>query len=86
MVTSAVLGAAVGMGLALLIAMTIMVYRYYALRRRSKDWSLLERCGYSSLIVGERSAFGKSKPHLPVCTVTQKVSASFIHSVPFHLL
>jgi len=86
MVTSAVLGAAAGTGFALLIAMTIVVYRYYALRRRSKDWSHLERVGDSSLLIGERSAFGKSRPHHPIYTVSQKVSTSFIHSVPFHLL
>jgi len=86
MVTSAVLGAAAGTGFALLIAMTIVVYRYYALRRRGKDWSHLERFGDSSLLVGERSAFRKSKPHQPIYTVTQKVSVSFIHSFPFHVL
>jgi hypothetical protein len=86
MVTSAVLGAAAGTGFALLVAMTIVVYRYYALRRRGKDWSQLERFGDSSLLVGERSAFRKCKPHQPVYTVTQKVSASFIYSIPFHLL
>ena len=63
MVTSAVLGAAEGTGFALLVAMTIVVYRYYALRRRGKDWSQLERFGDSSLLVGERSAFRKTKPH-----------------------
>jgi len=86
MVASAVLGAAAGTGLALLIAMTIVVYRYYALRRRGKDWSQLERFGDSSLLVGEKSAFRKSKRHQPIYTVTQKVSACFIHSVSFHLL
>ena len=82
MVTSAVMGAAAGTGFALLIAMTIVVYRYYALRRRGKDWSNMERRGDSS----ERSAFKNSKPRQPVYTVTQKVSASFFHSVPFRLL
>ncbi|XP_039278820.1 synaptotagmin-C [Nilaparvata lugens] len=38
MVTSAVLGAATGTGLALVVAMTIVVYRYYAARRYGKDW------------------------------------------------
>jgi hypothetical protein len=86
MVTSAVLGAATGTGLALVVAMTIVVYRYYALRRRGKDWSQLERFGDTSLLRGDWSSFKKSKPHHPVYTVTHKVSASFIHSVTFQLL
>ncbi|KAK7867767.1 hypothetical protein R5R35_002266 [Gryllus longicercus] len=45
MVTSAVLGAAAGTGLALVVAMTIVVYRYYAMRRHGKAWSDLERAG-----------------------------------------
>ena len=82
MVTSAVLGAAAGTGLALLVAVTIVVYRYYAHRRRSKDWSQLERFGDTSLLIGEWSAFRKTKPTLPIYTVNKKVSTSFIHSVP----
>ena len=81
MVTSAVLGAAAGTGFALLVAVTIVMYRYYAVRRRGKDWSQLERFGDSSLLFGERSALRKSKPHQPVYTVNQKVSASFIQSL-----
>jgi len=42
--TSAVLGAATGAGLALLVAMTLVIYRYYALKRKAKEWSALERC------------------------------------------
>ncbi|KAK6617947.1 hypothetical protein RUM44_002389 [Polyplax serrata] len=47
MVGSAVLGAATGTGLALVIAMTIVVYRYYAHKRYGKEWSDLERFGDS---------------------------------------
>lgn len=36
MVSSAVLGAAAGTGLALLLAVTIVMYRYYLLRKRGK--------------------------------------------------
>jgi hypothetical protein len=86
MVTSAVLGAAAGTGFALLIAMTITVCRYYALRRRTKELSELERNAASSLLADERWALGKSRPHQPVYTIIQKVSTSFIHSVSFHLL
>ncbi|CAL8107262.1 unnamed protein product [Orchesella dallaii] len=43
MVTSAVLGAAVGTGLALVVAMTILLYHYYVVRRKNKDWGDLER-------------------------------------------
>jgi hypothetical protein len=42
--TSAVLGAATGAGLALFVAMTLVIYRYYALKRKAKEWSALERC------------------------------------------
>ncbi|KAF4530846.1 hypothetical protein B566_EDAN018846, partial [Ephemera danica] len=41
--TAAVLGAAAGAGLALLVAMTLVLYRYYAVRRHAKEWSALER-------------------------------------------
>lgn len=43
MVSSAVLGAAAGTGLALVVAMTIVVYRYYAVKRKGKYWSSLDR-------------------------------------------
>ncbi|PSN36449.1 hypothetical protein C0J52_18053 [Blattella germanica] len=72
MVTSAVLGAAAGTGLALVVAMTIVVYRYYALRRRGKDWSYLERFGDSGLLGADWSGYKKTKASLPVYTVTQK--------------
>lgn len=42
--TSAVLGAATGAGLALFVAMTLVIYRYYALKRKAKEWSALDRC------------------------------------------
>lgn len=41
-VSSAVLGAAAGTGLALVVAMTIVVYRYYQLQRQGKEWEDLE--------------------------------------------
>uniref|UniRef100_A0A1B0BAT1 Uncharacterized protein n=1 Tax=Glossina palpalis gambiensis TaxID=67801 RepID=A0A1B0BAT1_9MUSC len=43
MVSSAVLGAAIGSGLALMVAVTIVMYRYYLLRRRGKEWDELDR-------------------------------------------
>nr|XP_050860857.1 synaptotagmin-6 isoform X2 [Vespula vulgaris]XP_050860858.1 synaptotagmin-6 isoform X2 [Vespula vulgaris] len=43
MVSSAVLGAAAGTGLALVVAVTIVVYRYYAFKRKGKYWSNLDR-------------------------------------------
>ncbi|KAL2714582.1 synaptotagmin-C isoform X1 [Vespula squamosa] len=43
MVSSAVLGAAAGTGLALVVAVTIVVYRYYAFIRKGKYWSNLDR-------------------------------------------
>lgn len=41
-VSSAILGAAAGTGLALVVAMTIVVYRYYQLQRQGKEWEDLE--------------------------------------------
>lgn len=43
MVSSAIFGAATGTGLALVVAMTIVVYRYYAVKRKGKYWSNLDR-------------------------------------------
>ena len=43
MVSSAVLGAAAGPGLALVVALTLVIYRYYNHRRKGKDWGDLER-------------------------------------------
>jgi Na+-driven multidrug efflux pump len=43
MVSSAVLGAACGTGVALIFAMTIVVYRYYAAKRKYKEWDVLEK-------------------------------------------
>jgi len=44
-INSAVLGAATGTGLALFVALTIIVYRYYLVRRRCKEWDELDRWG-----------------------------------------
>lgn len=44
MVSSAIFGAAAGTGLALVVAMTIVVYRYYTMKRKGKwNWSNLDR-------------------------------------------
>lgn len=43
MVSSAVLGAATGTGLALVVAVTIVVYRYYLVKRRGKEWDELDQ-------------------------------------------
>lgn len=48
-VSSAVLGAATGTGLALVLAVTIVVYRYYVHRRKGREWDELERCQKRSL-------------------------------------
>jgi len=85
MAASAVLGAAAGTGFALLIAVTIVVYRYYALRRSIKNWGHLDRNAESCAQASEKSPIRRGRPHPPVYTTVQ-VSASFIHSVPFHLL
>ncbi|XP_072751100.1 synaptotagmin-5 isoform X2 [Anoplolepis gracilipes] len=44
MVSSAIFGAAAGTGLALVVAMTIVIYRYYAMKRKGKwSWNNLDR-------------------------------------------
>ncbi|XP_076175964.1 synaptotagmin beta isoform X2 [Ptiloglossa arizonensis] len=43
MISSAIFGAAAGTGLALVVAMTIVIYRYYAVKRKGKYWSNLDR-------------------------------------------
>ncbi|CAH1159704.1 unnamed protein product [Phaedon cochleariae] len=43
MVDTAVIGAALGTGTALLIAMTIVVYKYYSLKKKAKEWSSLDQ-------------------------------------------
>lgn len=42
MVTAPVLGAALGAGFALFVAMTIVIYRYYVLRRKGNEWAKLD--------------------------------------------
>lgn len=41
--SSAVLGAAAGTGLALVVAVTIVVYRYYLVRRKGREWAEYDR-------------------------------------------
>ena len=49
MVTAAILGAAVGAGLALTITLTLLIYRYYVSQKSEDDlWSSWEREGYRS--------------------------------------
>lgn len=68
MVASAVLGAAAGTGMALIVAMTIVVYRYYTLKRKDKEWGSLDRMPFPDSSVGTKKS---SKPIY--AAVTQKV-------------
>lgn len=43
MVASAVMGAAAGAGMALFVGLTIVIYRYYTLKRKAKEWGSLDR-------------------------------------------
>lgn len=69
MVASAVLGAAAGTGMALFVAMTIVVYRYYTYRRKAKEWGSLDRMPFPD--THQQLLKRTSKPHY---TVTQKVA------------
>lgn len=40
-ISSAILGAASGIGLAFIVAISIIMYRYYLIKRRAKEWAEL---------------------------------------------
>lgn len=67
MVASAVLGAATGTGMALFVGVTIVVYRYYAHKKRAKEWGSLDRMPFPDTALQKKGL--KS-----VYAVTQKVS------------
>ncbi|XP_073997214.1 synaptotagmin beta isoform X2 [Rhodnius prolixus] len=78
MVASAVLGAATGTGLALLVAMTLVLYRYYASRRYGKDWGDVERFGVPqgwnvNRGVGRRRAAANNGQQQGLAVTTQKI-------------
>ncbi|KAG8232233.1 hypothetical protein J437_LFUL011786 [Ladona fulva] len=56
--SAAVLGAAAGTGLALVVAMTLLVCRYYSKRHHGKDWSRLDR------FAGDATVHRSSRPRL----------------------
>ncbi|KAG5879302.1 hypothetical protein JTB14_021959 [Gonioctena quinquepunctata] len=60
MVGTAIFGAALGTGTALVIAMTIVVYKYYSLKRKSKEWHSLDQMPFPPNL--ERA----SKPFFPL--------------------
>ncbi|XP_050092212.1 synaptotagmin-11 isoform X1 [Anopheles aquasalis] len=82
-VSSAVLGAAAGTGLALLVAVTIVMYRYYVVRRKGKEWAELDR-------LEEKKA--ARKINLQECSVTsgsvpvQPASSVVHHSISSEML
>lgn len=87
MTSSAVLGAAAGTGLALLVAMTVMVYRYYSVRRWGKEWNYK-----GSWTAGPATYYYRTNKQQAYVT-TQKVGVSFLQFVnlfvvcrPFSLL
>lgn len=67
MVASAVLGAAAGTGMALFVAMTIVMYRYYTFRRKAKEWGSLDKMPFPDIHT-------LKKPSKPVYAVTPRVS------------
>ena len=50
LVSSAVLGAATGTGLALVVAVTIVCYRYYLHKKQGKEWAELEEGSHRNRI------------------------------------
>jgi hypothetical protein len=69
MVASAVLGAAAGTGMALFVAMTIVIYRYYSHRRKVKEWDSLDRMPFPNT---PTKIINK-----PIYAVAQTVSSKF---------
>ncbi|XP_055593204.1 synaptotagmin-5 isoform X2 [Uranotaenia lowii] len=74
LVSSAVLGAAAGTGLALLVAVTIVMYRYYVVRRKGKEWAELDRLEEKKAarkinLQQECSVLSGSLPVQPVSTI-----------------
>lgn len=70
MVASAVLGAAAGTGVALLAAMTIVLYRYYSHKKKTKEWGSLDKMPYPP---------NKILLNKPIYAVAQTVSSSIFH-------
>ncbi|XP_055624902.1 synaptotagmin-5 [Toxorhynchites rutilus septentrionalis] len=72
-VSSAVLGAAAGTGLALLVAVTIVMYRYYVVRRKGKEWAELDRLeekkAARKINLQECSVISGSHPVQPTSTI-----------------
>lgn len=66
MVASAVLCAAVGTGMMLFVGITIVLYRYYSLRRKVKEWSSLDKMPFLDNVT-------LCKGRKPLYTITQKV-------------
>ncbi|XP_065086331.1 synaptotagmin-4 [Ochlerotatus camptorhynchus] len=73
-VSSAVLGAAAGTGLALLVAVTIVMYRYYVVRRKGKEWAELDRLeekkAARKINLQECSVISGSHPVQPACNIS----------------
>lgn len=66
MVASAVLCAAVGTGMTLFVGITVVVYRYYSLRRQVHEWGSLDKMPFL-----ENSPHRKGRK--PLYTISQKV-------------
>lgn len=77
MASAAVLGAAAGTGLALVVAVTIVVYRYYSAKRLGKYWSTLDRWpdppasqtikGYHDIKQGQHHSHNPTGAHVLDC-------------------
>lgn len=79
MVASAVLCAAVGTGMTLFVGITVVVYRYYSLRRQVHEWGSLDKMPFL-----DNSPHKKGKKTL--YTISQKVMLLFIQILPILLL
>ncbi|XP_034952101.1 synaptotagmin-5 isoform X2 [Chelonus insularis] len=63
MVSAAVLGAAAGTGLALVVAVTIVVYRYYTAKYLDKYWNTLDRWPDPPLKASSKEYYNISRSH-----------------------
>lgn len=69
MVASGIIAAALGTGTALLIAVTIVMYRYYSFKRKTEEWGSLEQLTRQRSL--KLAKYGQKSYPLPI-TVREK--------------
>lgn len=78
MVASGIIAAAFGTGTALLIAMTIVVYRYYNFKRKTEEWGSLEQLTRKRSVNVTKYNRKQSYP-LPITVRCSKQKIVYLH-------